>query len=291
MEKVNVVARSFQAGTGTSEKPFKMEDFLDRVANPIKNLLRFHESVGSIIVVTNGEKGNRLAEIFSDDGKTPTVRALEETFPKEVENGTIIPHICMNWGPNPGSGNALNEGMKIATGDGSKWVMCWSPEIEMNGYRITEMLTLAEQRNLMVIGIMRKFYWEKPQWNVVQNTACLWQADIISSINGFAPECNGTGECVKTLEYGDVPLAGMEDFHAMLRIMKKYGDDFRWGLIGRTDPLFWRTDFEPGSERLMNHLKKVARQYLVMEAYINKIFPGEDFREVLERFFSCKHQD
>ncbi len=284
-----MVTRSFQAGAaGFEGKSFDMSQFQKKVAEPINVLLRFPEVVGNIVVTTNGEAGNKLAEIIGPDGKTPTVRAFEEVFPSEVSSGKIILRVCADWGKNPGSGNALNEGIALATG---QWVMCWSPEIEMDGYKIISALNLADEKKLMLVGFMRKRWWEKPQWNVVQNTACLWRTDAIKDIGGFAPECNGTGETVQTAEYGAVPLAGMEDFHAMLRLMGKYGDDFRWGLVGRKDPLHWDTDFPPGSEREENHLKKVARQYLVMKAYAGKIFAGVSFENLMDKLFSLRYQD
>lgn len=289
-KKIDVVTRSFQggAGTGTEDKPFNMKQFEEKVARPILNLLRFPEVVGTIIAVTNGEIGNKLAEKIDKDGKTPTTRAFEEIFPAEMKSGKILVPICTSWGQNPGSGTALNEGIALVQ---SFKVMCWSPEIEMDGYRITSALDFAEARNLSVVGFLRKLYWERTQWNVVQNTACIWDTATIKSIGGFAAECNGTGETVNTAEFGEVPLAGMEDFHAMLRLMQKYGENFRWGLVGRTNTLKWDTDFEPGSERESNHLKKVARQYLVMQAYVRKIFPDKKLEDVLEKFFSYRQQD
>ena len=36
---------------------------------------------------------------------------------------------------------------------------------------------------------------------------------------------------------------------------------------------------------------KVARQYLVMQAYADKIFPREKFENLMDEFFSVRHQD
>ena len=59
MEKVTVVARSFQAGTGEGGKNFDAGLFERIVATPISRLLKNEEAVQSVIVVVNGEKGNR----------------------------------------------------------------------------------------------------------------------------------------------------------------------------------------------------------------------------------------
>lgn len=287
MGKVTIVTRSFQAGTGGSGKKFDTDFFAERVAKPIKTLLRFPEVIKKIIVITNGERGNPLAENFISAAKTPTIRAIRETFVEEVAEGLIIPYLCCNWGKNPGSGTALNEGAEIA-GD-VKWVLNWSPEIEMDGYLITRALLLAEQRNLSLVGFVREGWWEKPQWNVAQNTAAIWSLELLQNIGGFAPECNGAGETIYVPEFGEIPIAGMEDFHAMLRIMKT--GHLRWGMVGKENPLKWDINFPPGSEREKNHLTKVARQYEVMKIWASRIFPELSFKTVMGRLFSCYHLD
>lgn len=160
----------------------------------------------------------------------------------------------------------------------------------MDGIRIAQGLSHAERHDLSVVGFLRQGWWEKPQWKVAQNTAALWDIEMLSAVNGFAPECNGTGRTVQTKEYGDVPIAGMEDFHAMLRMLKQFSV-LRWGMVGITEPLFWDTDFEPSSEREHNHLKKVARQYHVMQAWAQDVFPELSFRQVMNRLFSFCHLD
>ena len=92
-----------------------------------------------------------------------------------------------------------------------------------------------------------------------------------------------------TEKCGEVSLAGMEDFHAMLRTLKS-DPSFRWGMIGTANPLKWNTDFPVGSERLSNHLKKVARQETVMKEYAKQIFPELSYKEVMNRLCACYHQ-
>lgn len=289
MDKVAVVARSFQAGTGQGGKPFDKEIFERLVASPISQLLK-SQIVRNIIVVVNTEPGNKLAEIASN-GVSPTKQALSDRFPAETGPNKMIVTGCENWGPNPGSAIALNKGLEIAENlPEIKWLLNWSPEIEMDGSRIELCLAHAERYNLSVVGFLRQSWWEKPQWHVAQNTASLWNITTLSGVNGFSAECNGTGKVVKTAEYGDVPLAGMEDFHAMLKILKKNGT-LRWGMVGRAEPLFWDTDFPAGSERLANHLKKVARQDQVMQAWANDIFPEMTFKKVMDKLFSTCYFD
>lgn len=128
MEKVVVVARSFQTGTGEGGKAFDAQVFERQVARPISRLLK-DDSVKNIIVVVNGELGSKLAELSNKNGDTPTMLALRERFPNETNR--IITVLCTDWGPNPGSAIALNKGLEIASKDPNiKWVLNWSPNIE-----------------------------------------------------------------------------------------------------------------------------------------------------------------
>ncbi len=290
MTALTVITRSFQAGTGGQGKSFDPVLFANKVARPLRNILRFSEVVRAVVVVTNGDPKSPMAE-NAEDGVTPTIAALRETFPNEITDGSLIPLTCENWGRNPGSGNALNDGIRIAEERyPGNYVMMWSPEIDVDGLRISQALNFIERRNLAVAGFLRERWWERPQWNVVQNTAAIWNSEVLLGVGGFAPECNGIGRTVRTEEFGEVPLAGMEDFHACLRIMKANGN-FRWGMIGRAVPLRWDVEFDPGSERERNHMTKVARQFLVMREYARNIFPLMDFSEVMNRLFALYHQE
>lgn len=287
MEKVIINTRSFQGGKDAGN--FDHQKFIKTVADPIRKLITNHlEVIDRIVVTTNGEPGNKLAEVV-ENGKTPTMIALEKNFPDEVIRGIIVPCLCADWGQNPGSATALNVGLEIAVANNAKWLLNWSPEMEIDGYLINEATVLAEQRCLKVVGALRQSWWDKPQWNLPQNTIALWSVPMLAGIGGFAAECNGTGEKIYTPEYGEVPLAGMEDFHAMLRIMKADPENFRWGMIRRPEALVWDTNFEPGSEREKNHLIKVARQYNVMKSYAGKIFPEVPFNTLMDRFFARYH--
>jgi len=291
MTEVSIIIRTFQAGTGSGGKEFDADYFSENVARPIRNLLAGSEKiVGGIIIVVNAEKGNPLAESIYSNGQTPSSSALVETFPEEIKSGRVLVHLCHNWGNNPGSGNALNEGIEIASKLGADLAMCWSPEIEMNGYQISEALNFMEERNLSVVGFLRENWWQKPQWHISQNTAAIWDIKTLQSARGFSPECNGTGKTIMTEEFGEVSLAGMEDFHTMLKILKS-NPSFRWGMTRRSNPLKWDTNFPPNSERLLNHLKKVARQEIVMSEWSKLVFPYLSYNQVMDNLFARYHQD
>jgi len=289
MDRVTVLTRSFQRGVGEGGKEFDIAQFREKVAKPIRALLGFTHEVGEIIVAVNGEPGSPLAEIPDRENLTPTIRALLEEF-SGSDGGGVLPLLCRNWGKNPGSATALNDGARFARSQGAKRILCWSPEIEMDGNRIAHALSFATDRKLSVVGFLRKRWWELPQYHVAQNTAALWDVEALHRIDYFSHECNGTGRTVHTAEYGDVALAGMEDYHAMLRLARS-DSDFYWGNIGCAFPLRWDTSFERGSERERDHLRKVARQYEVMRAYAKDIFPERSFEDVMELLFARYHQD
>lgn len=286
MQKVTVITRSFQPGADANT--FDVGRFDTKVASPIESLLAF-PIVDKVIVISNGESGNKFAECMVEAGKTPTVLALERRFFKQISDGRIVAHICKSWGPNPGSATALNEGAEVAKQDGAKWILNWSSEIQIDGCRIKAALDFAEEKGLTVVGFLRERWSEKEQWKVVQNTAALWHLESLMDIDGFSRECNGTGQTLHIDSFGQVPVAGMEDFHAMLRLFKE-NPDFRWGMVGRANPLRWDTNFEPGSQRLKCHTKKVARQYQVMKIYAKRIFPNSTFDTVMDNLFSCCEQ-
>lgn len=290
--RVSVVTRTFQPGTGPGGKDFDSDYFSKRVKKPIEDLLKFDEAVKRVVVVVNGEEQSKLGEIPDEDGYTSSMYALKEAFSGAIKKDRMIIKLCKNWGPNPGSAVALNQGLKLVQAQGdTPWILNWSPEIEMDGYRIKEALKHAEQRGLNVVGILRERYWERVQWQLPQNTACLWEVETLKAIDGFDSWCNNTGKSVYLDEHGEVSIAGMEDFHALLRIMKSDELELRWGMIGHRNPMAWHTDFEEGSARRRRHLEKVARQEEVINTYCTEIFKELTYGDVMPKVFSCRHLD
>lgn len=291
-KRVSVVTRTFQPGTGPGGKDFDSDYFSKRVKKPIENLLQFDEAVKRVVVVVNGEEQSKLGEIPDENGYTPSIYALKEAFSEAIDNGRMIIKLCKNWGPNPGSAVALNEGLELVKAQGdTSWVLNWSPEIEMDGYRVREALKHAEQRGLNVVGILRERYWERVQWQLPQNTACLWDIETLEAVDGFDSWCNNTGRTVCLDEHGEVSIAGMEDFHALLRIMKREDLELRWGMVGHRNPMVWHTDFEQNSSRRRRHLEKVARQKEVIDVYCTEVFEGLNSEDVMPLVYSCRYPD
>jgi hypothetical protein len=286
MKKLTVITRSFQEKAGRVNR-FNHEEFELYVATPIKKLIT-DKNIERIILISNGDENNELSEQVDINNKTKTVLAAEKFFKDEIKSQKIICHTCKNWGLNPGSATALNEGAKIADELGAEWILCWSTEFELNSDRIESALSLLNDYTLKVVGFLRENWWEKAQWNVVQNTAAIWELKSLKDINFFSERCNGTGEKISIEELKTkVLVAGMEDFHALLRMLKS-NSSFRWGMSGKTNLSKWRHKFSD-EERQKRFNIKISRQYEVMKLYVNEIFPNNEYHKVMNQLFSLYH--
>ncbi len=280
-----IVLRSFQ--TGADELSFNKSYFEINVADRIKNVLG-SECVKKIIIISNGDPDSEHSEKVNDQGLTPTYNAVIQHFKQEVDNQIIICHICRSWGLNPGSATALNEGIKIAEDNNFTWVMCWSPELILDKGKIEKGLFLANEMNLDALGFLRERWWEKTQWNMIQNTGAIWKIETLKKIGLFDKICNGTGETVtidkSVNNTGKALLAGMEDFHALLKIYSAC-PEFKWCMAGVSDPLKWDTDFSDSNSRKQRFEIKVARQFQVMKEYVNRMFPDRSFYDVMNEIY------
>lgn len=289
MTHISIVTRLFQAGANTES--FKQEVF-DKAAQAIRRLLTSSEVEG-VVIVTNIEAGNKLAEIVDGEGLAPTTRAAHKAFASEGERVTVVQ--CEDWGRNPGSAHAVTVGCQEAIRHfGSDHIMAWSSELAVGPSQLARALAFMESRRLDIVGFHREGWYDGLQYHVFQNTGAIYRRDVLEQNNFFSKDCDGTeGRMIETPEYGPVLLAGMDDFHFLLRHLRQ-AEAVRWGMICRNQPLAWNTDFEPGSERERNHLQKVARQSAVMYAYIADIFGTQQLAEqkkILARIFSGMQMD
>jgi hypothetical protein len=283
-QKLVVVTRKLQMGA--SVDTFDWEKFVLGAVGPFQSILK-SDDVDHMVVETCGE--GPYAEVMVN-GKTPTMLALEGFFKDEIESGRLIPRVCMDWGRNAGSATALNDGLKIARDLGAELVMNWSPEFGVTPEHIILALSHMKQHHLDVCGMLRMRWWSKPQWIVPQNTGAIWNVEMlkIGDMDGFSRVCNGDGKTtVKIDAFGEVPLAGMEDFEAILRLFSsayEKGKELpRLGMICRSDPIFWDLTLKkPGTPEYDDQLKKVLRQFEVMKAYAARISPGKHFDVIFE---------
>jgi hypothetical protein len=277
------VTRSFQGGATFAS--FDQEKFAEGVIVPIRKLLdTAPPQFMGITVVTCGEAGSKYAEEVQG-GDTPTTHHIREAFPKEVASGRIVPVVCKNWGLNAGSGTAINEGIAIARQHGADKVLVWSKEIDLDGFMVYEMLCHMELHALRLVGYARNYLFERLQWMFAQNTCAIWDVDLLKAVDDMNPACDGDGKTtVSTAEFGEVPLAGMEDIEAYFRASAQLGEFVRWGVVGQRHPANWDTARKvQGTREYDDNAKKIARQGLVMDAYAKRIFPHMTPREVNAR--------
>lgn len=293
MKKLFVVTRSFQSGKDS--ETFDQGKFETGLVAAIQGLLD-SQKVSGLIILT--PKDGKYAEIATKDGLMPTQQAIENEFPAEVASEGIIVQQCPEWGLNAGSASALTFGMHIALSRGAQFIMNWSPELKVLPEHIDMAFRHIEHHNLQVCGFLRSNFEARPrQWMVPQNTGAIWDAEFLHNLGGFSSECNGDGvTTVKTEKFGDVPLAGMEDMHAILRAFKHAVDEDRelpkLGMVCRQNPIFWDLSLKkPGTEEYDNNMKKIERQGEVFKAYAANIFPDKTWDKVTDMIFDQMHID
>jgi len=102
----------------------------------------------------------------------------------------------------------------------------------------------------------------------------------------FDERCNGNDD--QTINAGgkDELLAGMEDYHFMLRVYKTDLDAFRWGMVRRRNPVYWSVAHD-NAEEMSRHMMKILCQETVIRAYARKQFPSHSFDRLMDDFFAC----
>lgn len=299
---ISVVCRWFQGGCGLPDpkqngviKKFDWNDFEARLARPLITFMQTAgPSIRSVTVVSHGDHRFGSGEAIDSDGYTPTMRAIQQSFPKEVASGFLRTIVDPLWGNNAGSAHALNTGWELATKlDQTSHVLSWNPELQMTGWILARMLAHMERHGLDFVGAYRKRYWLLYQWQIAQNTACVYTLEMLRKISGFSAEnCDGLDrQSIEAPGIGKVTLAGMDDLDAALRYTKQSDRLPRWGMVGRADPFLWDVNFAPESDRAKMLQAKIARQPIVMEKWVARHFPSVPYHEFMDGFFAHRHED
>lgn len=288
--KLTVISRLFQAGA--TDQSYDMAKFAGAVKAFRKILVS--DEVERLIVVTNTEAGNKLAEVVDAEGMAPTTLAIRSEFADEGDRVVAIQYD--HWGKNPGSAMAVTYGCEkaLSLSGPTGYVMPWSSELAITPAQIARALAFMESRFLDAVGFHRQNWFHKLQYHVFQNTGTIYRLGTVFMNDFFSADCDGnTGRTLEVPDFGTVPLAGMDDFHFLLRALKNQGE-FRWGMVCRDNPLPWNVNFEPGSQRALQHAQKVARQEAVMYQYMADIFGATDSAqqgEILNRIFASMQMD
>lgn len=286
---VTVISRLFQAGASTTS--YDLNTF-GRAVSAFRKIL-VSDEVERLIIVTNTEAGNRLAEVVDAEGKAPTTLAVQSEFADQGDRVVAIQYD--HWGKNPGSAMAVTYGCEEAIRRGAKnHIMPWSSELAITPAQIARALAFMESRHLDVVGFHREGWFQKLQYKVFQNTGAIYRLETLIKNEFFSADCDGnTGRTLDVPGFGTVPLAGMDDFHFLLRALQNQGQ-VRWGMVCRNAPLPWNVIFEPGSQRALQHLQKVARQEAVMYQYIADVCGAKDTTsqfQILNRIFAAMQMD
>lgn len=279
---VGVCIRSFKSGIGYLKPRINQVEFSEYVSLLFRSIegIRKNSHVGNIYVIVNGDPKSTLAESAYPDGTTPTTRILAREF---RGSKVVIPVVVTAWGANPGSGVPILEAAKRSKAAGREYLLVLSKEITLSAELFNRAIHVAREKRLDAVGFYRQYWWQRLQWRVPQNTCCLWHLNELLEFR-FDPRCDGDGS---TIEIGGqaVPIAGMEDFHLLLRIMKAHWTSLRWGMVGGQSPLVWDTSHKNEAERHWHDIK-LLRQESVMWQYLQEIFPEETERAMDQFFYS-----
>ncbi len=237
----------------------KFAKFVDR----LNKITSGDTSFKKVVVVLNGDTNSDHSERINKDKKLPSQCYLEQKFSVIRINDIPIKIVVCNdnWGLNAGSGKALNDGLKEVE---TERVMIWSAEMEITSTQVKKALETMNDNDLRLIGFLREGYKNFLPWRCVQNTAVIWHRADLEFIEWFDVGCDGTKDvnvCVKNQPF---LKAGMEDFHAYLRLRDKK-QDFKWGMIGKDSPIVWTHENDTRNQN------KIARQKAVMSAYMNDL--------------------
>jgi|18_taG_2_1085343.scaffolds.fasta_scaffold00784_4 hypothetical protein len=255
--KLPVIIRSFQKNADRIS--FSYEKFKNITVKAIDSVFNISTH---IIVVINADKSNIHSEkICKTWGTTPSETYINRYYTPPSMYKSVHPINCTNWGRNIGSATALNEGLeKIkCLNDNSRYVLILSPELKIEEFLIDEAIEKITSQDLDVVGFYRECWGDHASWQVPQNTGAIWKVDSLMNVGGFAEECNGDGKTIQLDDKTKSPIAGMEDYHAMIRMMND-NQDFKWGMVGEYNPVKWDVDFRDPVQ-----IRKINRQGSIMK--------------------------
>lgn len=282
-DNICLVTRTFQPRKDIDN--FDLERFEKKFLQPLKKMIKGNIIFKKVIILVNVEEGNKFAEILNENNVSPSEYHIKENLKEEVELGIVeILHV-KNWGQNAGSARALRQGGEYAKSLGMDYLMNWSAEMDISVYDIISAFETMKNNNHDVMGFLREKWWLKFQWAISQNTASIWRIKPLSKVGYFSNFCDEETSSINSEAYGKIHLMGMEDFHAMARMLNN-DSSFSWGMYGLKDPIQWKYESDLSTELGLLNAKKIYRQERVVYYYIEQIFKHDNHQEVLDNFFS-----
>ena len=189
--RIRIVVRSFQGGAGIS-RDWNPDEFDRGVRVPVAEMIRTAPpALQGFVFVSCGDTSSPLCEAVDRDGKNHTLRALDAAFPEYVRSGYMKTLLCTDWGQNAGSAAALNVGVSAI--DDASHMLSWNPDFKLTGHTLASGLDHLRRFNLQICGFYRKRWYERFQWGLFQNTATVYDLDLIRQNKGFSVRCDGWG--------------------------------------------------------------------------------------------------
>lgn len=237
-------------------------------------------------IVLNADASSKHAEIPDEHGTYPSEHYLKKHFDAEISSGLVEIVMAHTWGSNAGSAQALTLGARIARASGHEYLLNWSPELKISHSDVCNAIEIIDQHAHSVVGFLRRHWWSKMQWGVVQNTGCIWKLRELEAVGYFDSFCDNVTKEVDIEEFGLTPLMGMEDFHSMLK-MDRDDPDFTWGMVNSSNPIRWNV-VSTSANRLKSNKQKIARQEQVIRYYIESLIglKGIAADDFLDEFMS-----
>ena len=289
-----VAIRAWQNGAnhpGNKNEAFNREAYEARLMVPIGTMIvtagRDLQRI-AVIVNTDDRFPKFLGEKPFGDGTTPTTRALEKDFGDTIDILTT-PH----WGNNAGSAAAATEVFRHCFQDpDTDVVLSWNPEMAIDGYAAAEILRFMETCGLDICGRYHQDHFLYPQCMMQQNTCCAYTRNVFETVGGFSERCDGNNhETIDVDGFGACTLAGMDDGHFVATYLRKFGRFPRIGMTGRAAPAFRQTEFPGQPDRQRDFHEKLARQFIVLEAWVKELCPDLSFATYLRALFTNIHVD
>ncbi len=274
--QITVLVRSF-INAERAQKPGLLAAYNEQRGRQLRAFLQDNRAVSQLRVIVHADQSQDSAEVHDERGVYPTRAMVAQQLGDEYAGTDIAVQLVHDgWGPNIGSGQALNQGLAQVH---TEYVMCWSPEMAITGEQLNRAQQLLHQSELAVLGFLRTGWQASLPWRIPQNTAAIWRTETLKSLAGFAPVCDGEdGELLHLPgEKHGILTAGMEDFHALLRLYQQ-PHAHRWGMVGVDQPIPWPLDLD--DKRVTD---KVLRQQLVMEAWNCQLNPGQSLAQTMEQ--------
>lgn len=274
--QITVLVRSFLSAD-QAQDPQLLAEYNERRGQQLRAFLQHNRVVSQLRVIVHADPSQAIAEQHDARGIYPTRAMVAQQLGDEYAGTDIaVQLVHEGWGPNTGSGQALNQGLAQVH---TEYVMCWSPELAITGEQLNRAQQLMHESDLEVLGFLRTGWEAALPWRIPQNTGAIWRTETLKALAGFDPVCDGVdGELLHLPgEKHGLLRAGMEDFHALLRLYQQ-PHAHRWGMLGVDQPIPWALDLH--NKQVTN---KVLRQQLVMDAWNRQLNPQQSLAQTLER--------